>query len=95
MKWVLWKDSILRVDDEIGILEAYRNTLQKNDFFVKKIKNLLPRRKHVRSNQTLPLYHRHGDDIDYNLFIDPSGEQAIEIVQNEVGCNRQNVRWNI
>jgi len=70
MKWVLWKDSILRVDDEIGILEAYRNTLQKNDFFVKKIKNFLPRRKHVRSNQTLPLYHRHGDDIDYNLFID-------------------------
>ncbi len=83
--------SILCVDDEPGILEAYRNTLDGNGKQSGEMQDLLSRRRQRRKGEE----HVSGTDdasrqtMSYNVFTASSGEEAIEIVRRELAAGRQ------
>ena len=71
--------SILVVDDEDGILEAYRNALTAVSRCDKELSDLVSRRRRRSAKQNIQATSpRQG--LSYNIFTASSGEQAVEIV---------------
>ncbi len=80
--------SILVVDDEDGILEAYRNALSAVSRCDKELSDLVSRRRRRSAKQnTQATSPRQG--LSYNIFTASSGEQAVEIVERELEAGHQ------
>lgn len=81
--------SILCVDDEVGILDAYRNTLgTQQDEGKDKLNSLLSKRRNRMSgNASVKASQR--KSISYTIHTATSGEEAIEIVKAELNAGRQ------
>ena len=85
-----WNSSILCVDDEPGILEAYRNTLKPREETSEGVHNLLSQRRERRKGGGQPSGPTNlRKEISYELFTASSGEEAIEIVRKETAEGRQ------
>jgi len=61
IKQTRFNGSIICIDAEAGIFGAYPNTLQKNDFSVRMIKELLARRQYRINKKNISLYYRQRD----------------------------------
>lgn len=85
-----WQSSILAVDDEPGILEAYRQTLVPASQSTKDVQNLISRWRGRRSNGLSPSARPAiRPKASYTLFTAASGEEAVEIVRQELAAGRQ------
>ena len=80
--------AILCVDDEPGILEAYQNTLVANENVDRDIENMLSRRKRRKAGQneqTASVRKK----LTYEVFTASSGEEAVDIVHEQLAASRQ------
>lgn len=85
-----WQSTILAVDDEPGILEAYRQTLTPASAASGNSQNLISRwrdRKQAGLGTTPQPLTR--VKAPYTLFTAASGEEAVEIVRSELAAGRQ------
>ena len=80
--------SVLVVDDEDGILEAYRNALTALSPDDKELSDLVSRRRRRNSKKQIQsASSRQG--LTYNIFTASSGEEAVEIVRQELEAGHQ------
>ncbi|WP_200333414.1 GGDEF domain-containing response regulator [Thiocystis violacea] len=80
--------SIICVDDEPGIIEAYVNTLAANKGGDGDIQNMLARRKRRKVGETEPTASVR-QPYAYDVFTASSGEEAVEIVREQLAASRQ------
>lgn len=85
--------TILCVDDEPGVLEAYKRILQQEKAEVSEVKNRLTARRRrslgerdaAKAVNPVALH----DKTPFRVLIASSGEEAVEIVRRELDCGRQ------
>jgi diguanylate cyclase (GGDEF)-like protein len=80
--------AILCVDDEPGILEAYRNVLAAKEKVDSDIENMLSRRNRRKSGQNEKTTSTRKQLI-YEVFTASSGEEAVEIAREQLAASRQ------
>ncbi|MFH1146894.1 MAG: diguanylate cyclase [Pseudomonadota bacterium] len=83
-----WNSSILCVDDEPGIIDAYRNTLKPREESSGAVQGLLSQRRERRKGGQSECA-RERKRISYELFTASSGEEAVEIVRKELAEGRR------
>jgi len=88
MNQLSFNSSIICVDDEEGILEAYRKSLQDSDQSYEQVQGMLSRRRQRMGKQASGLRSAR-QTASYNLFAASSGEEAVEIVRRELSAGRQ------
>lgn len=80
--------AIICVDDEPGIREAYMNTLTANQHIDNDTENLLSRRKR-RKKEHAETSASGRKELVYEIFTAASGEEAVEIVREQLAASRQ------
>ncbi|MFH1146893.1 MAG: response regulator [Pseudomonadota bacterium] len=86
---VPWNSSVLCVDDEEGILEAYRNALNVEDGSASEMRDMLSRRRLRKREGESPKDELVQKESCYNLLTASNGEEAVEIVRRESECGRR------
>lgn len=80
--------AILCVDDEPGILEAYRNTLVTNENVNSDIKSMLSRRRRRKTSHIEKTVSAR-EKLTYEVYTASSGEEAVEIVRELLAASKQ------
>ena len=80
--------AIICVDDEPGIREAYLNTLTASQHIDNDTENLLSRRKRRKQGHTETTGSGR-KELVYEIFTAASGEEAVEIVREQLAKSRQ------
>ncbi len=81
--------SIICVDDEQGILDGYRNILQKaRNKTYDQVQSMISRRRERKGIQSSGL-NTDREEVSYELHLASSGEEAVKIVREELSHGRQ------
>ena len=83
--------TILCVDDEPGVLEAYKRTLEKNKGEESDIKSRLSARRRRFSGEEAGMVSPDplSEEPSFRILTAASGEEAVDIVRRELDCGRQ------
>ena len=82
-------NTILCVDDEPGVLEAYRKILQQDSGDVSDVKNRLLARRSRSSKENVVSSASLPEKKSFRVLVASSGEDAVGIVRRELDCGRQ------
>ncbi len=84
--------TILCVDDEPGVLDAYRKILVKDKSEISDVKNRLSARRRRSSGERVVeavSQDSVSEETSFRILTAASGEEAVDIVRRELNCGRQ------